>query len=214
MCHVNKRFTLICVSLEVYDMSLSKTHVSLLREVVLDAEADSLQSGVPFLRGLIQLALKPLDVLGSGKDDKHNTCVQRQTGSTSRASQKGFYRQEFGDGVRLCAAHAAVTRPHDPPLAVGECVCLLRAVQPNGHHPPVKTRPRGQSLIREKVPFSQVGDAVGGLQDHLWHKRFLLTAWCNDALLYLTEVCCEVSTAWRPAHDVRGHEADKAEIIT
>lgn len=176
MSHITKRYTQIYVSLEVYDMSLSKTHVSFLCEVVLNAESDSLQSGVPFFRGLVQLALQPLDVLASRKDGKHNTCVQKQTEQTSHLSQKSFYRQEFGDGVRLGAAHAAVTRPYDPPLAVGDGVCLLRAVQPNGHHPPVKTRPRGQSLIREEVPFFQVGDAVGRLQDHLWHKRFLLTA--------------------------------------
>lgn len=35
------------------------------------------------------------------------------------------YSQEFGDGVRLGPANAAVTGPNNPPLTVGEVVLLL-----------------------------------------------------------------------------------------
>lgn len=39
------------------------THVPLLSEVLLDADADPLQSRLPLVRRLVQLALQPLDVL-------------------------------------------------------------------------------------------------------------------------------------------------------
>ena len=86
---------------------------------------------------------------------------------------QGSYRQELGDGVGLSAAHAAVTRPDDPPLAVGDGVRLLRALRPHRHHPPVVTRPRGQSLVREEVPLVQAGDPGGRLQDHLQHNGLI-----------------------------------------
>lgn len=68
-------------------------------------------------------------------------------------------------------ANAAVARPHDPPLAVGDGVRLFRAGRLYSCHPPVVTRPRGQSLICEEVPFFQAGNADGRLQDHLRSKR-------------------------------------------
>lgn len=99
--------------------------------------------------------------------------IQEPTGSYLTIGQTS-YSEEFGDGIRLGAAHAAVTRPHDPPLTVGDGVRLLRAVQPHSHHPPVVTRPRGQSLIREEVPFAQAGDADRRLQDRLHGESFLV----------------------------------------
>lgn len=148
----------------------SKTHISFLCEVFLNADSDSLQSCLPFFRGLVQLSLQLPDVLQPRK----MTNVMHDT-KTNRTKLKirvtNTYSQEFGDGVRLSAAHAAVTRPHDPPLTVGDSVRLLWAVQPHSHHPPVVTRPRGQSLICEEVPFVQAGDANRRLQDHLHHKH-------------------------------------------
>lgn len=87
-------------------------------------------------------------------------------------SSDSSHSQKFGDGVRLGVANAAVARPHDPPLAVGDGVRLFRAVRLHSRHPPVVARPRGQSLICEEVPFAQAGDADGGLQDHLRNKDF------------------------------------------
>lgn len=81
------------------------------------------------------------------------------------------YSEKFGDGVRLGVAHAAVTRPNDPPLTAGRGVRLLRALRPHGHHPPVVTGPRGQCLLQEEGPFSQAGDADAGLQDHLRNRK-------------------------------------------
>lgn len=95
------------------------------------------------------------------------------------------YSEELGDSVRLGAAHAAVTRPHDPPLAVGDGVRLLRAVRPHSHHPPVVTRPRGQSLIREEVPFIQAGDADGRLQGHLQNRNVLMRIRRNLMVSYM-----------------------------
>lgn len=69
-------------------------------------------------------------------------------------------------------ANAAVARPHDPPPAVGDGVALFRAVRLHSRHPPVVTRPRGQSLVCEEVPLVQVGDADGRLQGHLLNKDF------------------------------------------
>lgn len=100
--------------------------------------------------------------------------TQRRKTSETKKNKRGepprseaTYSQEFGDGVRLGVADAAVARPHDPPLAVGGGVRHLGGVRLHGRHPPVVTRPRGQSLICEEVPFVQAGDADGGLQDHL-----------------------------------------------
>lgn len=90
----------------------------------------------------------------------------------------GSHSEEFGDGVRLGAAHAAVTWPHDPPLAVGDGFSLLWALQPHSHHPPVVTWPGRQSLICEVVPFIQAGDADGRLQDHLQDIK-VLSSFCK-----------------------------------
>lgn len=94
-------------------------------------------------------------------DRKNKSGLQRRSGKQTSHSQ------ELGDGVGLGAAHTAVTRPHDPSLAVRHGVRLLCAVHPGRHHPPVVTRPRGQSLVCEEVPFVEAGNADGGLQDHL-----------------------------------------------
>lgn len=90
----------------------------------------------------------------------------------SKALVANSYSEEFGDGVRLGTAHAAVTRPDDPPLTVGHGVRLLRALQPHSHRVPVVTWARGQSLICEEVPLPQAGDADQRLQDRLQHKGF------------------------------------------
>lgn len=147
----------------------SQTHSSFLRQVLLNADPDSLQGGLPVLRSLVQLTLQPLDVLQAAP----TTSVTRGQANAANLSQsESTHGQQFGDGVRLGVADAAVARPHDPPFAVGDGVRLLRAVQLHRRHPPVVTGPRGQGLIREEVPFAQAGDADGGLQDHLLNKDF------------------------------------------
>lgn len=45
------------------NVSVFLTHISLLSKVFLNTETDSLQDCLPFLRGLVQCVLQPLDVL-------------------------------------------------------------------------------------------------------------------------------------------------------
>lgn len=100
------------------------------------------------------------------------TSVTHKNKHSKLLRSKSSHSQKFGDGVRLGVANAAVARPHNPPLAVGDGARLFRAVRLHSRHPPVVTRPRGQSLICEEVPFVQAGDADGRLQDHLLNKDF------------------------------------------
>lgn len=53
----------IPVFFTLYQHYSSSTHISFLSEVFLNADSDSLQSCLPFLRGLVQLSLQLLDVL-------------------------------------------------------------------------------------------------------------------------------------------------------
>lgn len=157
-----------------------KTHISFLLEVFLNADSDSLQSCLPFLRSLAQLALQPLNVLQHHKQPAKTINATHETGTNRieldvKVLVTGSYSEEFGDSIRLGTAHAAVARPDNPPFTVGDGVRLLRALQPHSHHPPVVTRPRGESLICEEVPLCQAGDADGRLQDHLSTRKTVMS---------------------------------------
>lgn len=65
--------------LMLYQRYSSNTHISFLREVFLNADSDSLQSGLPFLRGLVQLRLQLLDVLQHQKQPRKMTNVTYDT---------------------------------------------------------------------------------------------------------------------------------------
>lgn len=150
-----------------------QTHIPLLSEVLLDADSDPLQSRLPLVWRLVQLALKPLDVLQEeegAEEDTFRDPLQNSSGCQWN-HYWGPHRQQLGDGIRLGAANAAVARPHDAPPAAGDGVRLLAAVRPCRHHPPVVARPRGQGLVCKEVPLAEAGNADGGLQDDLRGER-------------------------------------------
>lgn len=186
-------------------LHLSKTHISFLLEVFLNAESDSLQSCLPLLRSLVQLSLQPLNVLQHQQQPTEtiNATYDTRTNRIKLEIKVSFtnsYSEEFGDSIRLGSAHAAVTRPNDPPLTVGDGVRFLWALQPHSHHPPVVTWPRGQSLICEEVPFTQAGDADRRLQDHLQNRKGI--EWESGALHQIPwkkkilDTICNGQTVW------------------
>lgn len=68
------------------------------------------------------------------------------------------HSQEFGDGIRLGTADAAVTRPDDPPLGGGDGVWLFCALRAHSGHTPVIRRACGQRLLCVELPCRQIGD--------------------------------------------------------
>lgn len=83
------------------------THVSFLLEVFLNAHSDSLQSRLPFLRGLVQLGLQLLDVLQQREQSGTMVNVTHDTGTNQSCGRKLLQRgvwwwRRAGRGSRCC----------------------------------------------------------------------------------------------------------------
>lgn len=84
-----------------------ETHISFLREVFLNAHPDSIQSRLPFLRSLVQLALQSLNVLWTTKtanvtrDTKTNR-IKLQIKVTNFLQRAAWWGHRAGRGSRCC----------------------------------------------------------------------------------------------------------------
>lgn len=98
--------------------------------------------------------------------------LQATRGERHPISQQalGTHSQQLADGIWLCLSHVTVARPNNSPLAAGDGVRVFAAFYLAGNHTPLIGRTRGQGLLSEVVPLSEVGHVSGG-PDHRLNKE-------------------------------------------